>query len=79
MTSPNEWWKEEPFASKDCGRECSMETCYEYDIEAIIEEVKRRERKTAKFGMADVVICDACKHSVKEVDNYCRNCGAKFE
>ena len=37
MTSPNEWWKEYPFATFDG-------YVYDYDIEAIIEEVKRRER-----------------------------------
>lgn len=69
-----EWYQVEPFCRK---RYDSPE--HDYDIPAIIKEVKRREKKTAKFGMTDVVICDACKHSVKEIDNYCRNCGAKFE
>jgi len=78
MTSPNEWWKEEPYATTIKDPYCLVDHTI-YNIPAIIKEVKRRERKTAKFGMADVVICDACKHSVKEVDNYCRNCGAKFE
>lgn len=78
--TPNEWWKEEPYYDK--GQHCDDYYCHTdkgYNIEAIIEEVKRREKKRAKFGMTDVVICESCQHSVKEVDNYCRNCGAKLE
>lgn len=47
--TPNEWWKEEPYYDK--GQHCDDYYCHTdkgYNIEAIIEEVKRREREEAK-------------------------------
>lgn len=44
MTSPNEWWKEEPYATTIKDPYCLVDHTI-YNIEAIIEEIKRRERE----------------------------------
>ena len=89
MTSPNEWWKEEPYAVKNY---CDMPkyNCdcsgLDFNVPLIIEEVKRREKKTAKIIQTDGIqsewSCGACKSELShtEIDGaYCLWCGAEFE
>lgn len=91
--TPNEWWKEEPYAvGNSCDELVSNCNCYglDFNIPLIIEEVKRREIKTAKFIDGGFSIrelrgyqCLACKGLcyMRHDDefNYCPICGAKFE
>lgn len=73
--TPNEWWKEEPY------RDASLSTGahLEYNVPLIIEEVKRREKKTAQLTMTDRLVCSLCQWPSKEIAHYCGYCGAKFE
>lgn len=64
-----------------------METCYEYDIPAIIEEVKRRERRettVAQVGntlpSGDHYMCNSCTRLfINRDDKYCRECGKSIK
>lgn len=82
MTSPNEWWKEEPYAvGNSCDELVSNCNCYglDFNVPLIIEEVKRREKKTAQLTMTDRLVCSLCQWPSKEIAHYCGYCGAKFE
>lgn len=78
MTSPNEWWKEEPFAEQ-AFEGSTDKYAVEYNVPLIIEEVKRREKKTAQLTMTDRLECSLCQWPSKEIAHYCGYCGAKFE
>lgn len=96
MTSPNEWWKEEPYTSDEPPDSCKDPGYHHLDycmcgittvnIPLIIEEVKRREKKTAEIIQTDGIesewSCGACKSELShtEIDGaYCLWCGAEFE
>jgi len=87
MTSPNEWWKEEPYATTIKDPYCLVDHTI-YNIEAIIEEVKRRERGETKIVRmkdgSEKRMCGACE---KEIPlsvlmvlppRFCPHCGLKI-
>jgi len=85
MTSPNEWWKEEPYATTIEDPYCLVDHTI-YNIEAIIEEVKRRERgeTTVKdMGRGELFArwfkCLSCdSDEIIEDTVFCPHCGLKI-
>lgn len=85
MTSPNEWWKEEPYCEIESHGTRDDEYFIEvYDIPAIIEEVKRREIGETTVILNDMghYACASCKHwfhgTNQRLFNFCPHCGLKI-
>ena len=84
--TPNEWWKEEPYATTIKDPYCLVDHTI-YNIEAIIEEIKRRERGETKVRqtvpMINLFTCLNCeaggkKHQFCSGFNFCPHCGLKI-
>lgn len=83
--TPNEWWKEEPYATTIKDPYCLVDHTI-YNIEAIIEEIKRRERgeTTARFDIAseaisNVYTCESClAKQIRKKHLFCPHCGLKI-
>lgn len=84
--TPNEWYDKAPFAEEiyNCDQYGEEYVEYvRYDIPAIIEEVKRRERKTFRFAVIDgYYVCENCNENFGIADGRippmtCA-CGATF-
>jgi hypothetical protein len=86
----NEWWKEEPFLERVAcistalhQYECNC-PIFAYNIPAIIEEVKRREKTMVKdIGRGELFArwfkCSSCdSDEIIEDANFCHHCGLKI-
>ena len=93
MTSPNEWWKEEPYRTEKSETKILMTKSgsfyadildEHFDIPAIIEEVKRRESTTVKdMGRGELFArwfkCLSCdSDEIIEDAVFCSHCGLKI-
>jgi hypothetical protein len=83
MTSPNEWWKEEPYCEYK-GNECCGWNDFHFNVPLIIEEVKRMESTTVKnMGRGELFgrwfRCSSCdSDEIIEDAVFCSHCGLKI-